>query len=228
MDISSSARLACSSFSLTRDAGDADSSRALSQCAFRHLLVSMRWAVRHGPSGMPGAMHRIENPSMPPESQAYEGDGVNGDSFRVRCKPITADKIPSKFFMQSQACQRCHPDIYEQWNSSAHHFSSFNNQWYRKSIEYMQDVIGVQPSKWCAGCHDPALLFSGKFDTPVREIDRHAGSPGRTRMRHVPFRVAGEKHDGTGRFHARISGAGTSLPRARTNSCVRCTIFWCM
>ena len=23
-----------------------------------------------------------------------------------------------------------------------HHFSSFNNQWYRKSIEYMQDVVG--------------------------------------------------------------------------------------
>jgi len=24
-----------------------------------------------------------------------------------------------------------------------HHFSSFNNQWYRKSIEYMQEVAGV-------------------------------------------------------------------------------------
>jgi len=25
-----------------------------------------------------------------------------------------------------------------------HHFSSFNNQWYRKSIEYMQEVAGVR------------------------------------------------------------------------------------
>ena len=50
-----------------------------------------------------------------------------------------------------------------------HHFSSFNNQWYRKSVEYMQDVDGVQPSKWCAGCHDPALLFSGMFDKPIEE-----------------------------------------------------------
>jgi hypothetical protein len=43
----------------------------------------------------------------------------------------------------------------------------------------MQDVIGVRPSKWCAGCHDPALLFSGMFDTPVRELidkpEAHAG-----------------------------------------------------
>ena len=49
-------------------------------------------------------------------------------------------KIPAKYFMESDACARCHQDIYKQWQSSAHHFSSFNNQWYRKSIEYMQDV----------------------------------------------------------------------------------------
>ena len=35
----------------------------------------------------------------------------------------------------------------------------------------MQDVVGVKPSKWCAGCHDPALLYSGMFDRPVREIE---------------------------------------------------------
>jgi tetratricopeptide (TPR) repeat protein len=50
-----------------------------------------------------------------------------------------------------------------------HHFSSFNNQWYRKSIEYMQDVVGTRPSKWCAGCHDHAVFFNGRFDRPIRE-----------------------------------------------------------
>ncbi|HUP41108.1 MAG TPA: tetratricopeptide repeat protein, partial [Vicinamibacterales bacterium] len=60
-------------------------------------------------------------------------------------------------------------EIYDQWNSSAHHFSSFNNQWYRKSIEYMQDVVGTKPSKWCAGCHDHAVFFNGRFDKPIRE-----------------------------------------------------------
>src|SRR5215471_17159045 len=123
--------------------------------------------------------YRIRNPQMPPESQANEGDGVNGPFFPSSAQTIHGGKIPSNFFMDSQACQRCHPDIYEQWSSSAHRFSSFNNQWYRKSIEYMQDVVGVQPSKWCAGCHDPALLFSGMFDTPVRQLldkpEAHAG-----------------------------------------------------
>ncbi|MGH9650030.1 MAG: hypothetical protein ACRD3I_06110, partial [Terriglobales bacterium] len=59
------------------------------------------------------------------------------------------------------------------------HFSSFNNQWYRKSIEYMQDVVGTRPSKWCGGCHDPAVLFSGLMDRPIKEIinrpEAHAG-----------------------------------------------------
>ena len=77
--------------------------------------------------------------------------------------------IPANFFLTSQTCGALPQDIYEQWNSSAHHFSSFNNQWYRKSIEYMQDVVGTQPSKWCAGCHDHAVFFNGRFDRPIKE-----------------------------------------------------------
>jgi tetratricopeptide (TPR) repeat protein len=33
----------------------------------------------------------------------------------------------------------------------------------------MQDISGTQGSKWCAGCHDHAMLFSGKFERPARE-----------------------------------------------------------
>jgi Flp pilus assembly protein TadD len=114
---------------------------------------------------------RVANPRMPAETMDGEGDGPNGKFFPSSVQTRDGKNIPAKYFMQSQACQRCHKDIYNQWNSSAHHFSSFNNQWYRKSIEYMQDVAGVKSSKWCAGCHDPALLFSGMFDTPVRQIE---------------------------------------------------------
>ena len=115
--------------------------------------------------------YRVVNPKMPPETMDGEGDGPQGKFFPSSVQTVDGKNIPAKYFMQSQACERCHADIYKQWNSSAHHFSSFNNQWYRKSIEYMQDVAGVKASKWCAGCHDPALLFSGMFDTPVRKIE---------------------------------------------------------
>ncbi len=113
---------------------------------------------------------RIENPTMPPTSMNGEGDGPEGAFFPSSAQIYGRQKIPSKFFMESESCKRCHEDIYNQWNSSAHHFSSFNNQWYRKSIEYMQDTVGTKPSKWCGGCHDPAVLYSGLMDTPIKEI----------------------------------------------------------
>jgi tetratricopeptide (TPR) repeat protein len=112
---------------------------------------------------------RIVNPALPPTSMEGEGMGPNGPFFPSSSETNVGGIIPANFFMTSQACARCHKEIYDQWNSSAHHFSSFNNQWYRKSIEYMQDVVGTTPSKWCAGCHDHAVFFNGRFDRPIKE-----------------------------------------------------------
>jgi len=113
--------------------------------------------------------YRVKNPAISPLSMENEGDGPKGKFFPSSVQTKDGNYIPSDYFLKSQACERCHADIYKQWDSSVHHFSSFNNQWYRKSIEYLQDVNGPKPSKWCAGCHDPALLFSGMMDTPIKE-----------------------------------------------------------
>ena len=115
--------------------------------------------------------NRISNPAVAPESMDNEGDGPQGLFFPSSAQTKHKGHIPSSYFTESQACERCHQDIYKQWQHSMHHFSSFNNQWYRKSIEYMQDVRGVKPSKWCSGCHDPALMYSGKFDTPIKDLN---------------------------------------------------------
>jgi Flp pilus assembly protein TadD len=131
------------------------------------LLSTSAWYVRHSRWEQSA---RIVNPKMPPAEMGGEGDGPEGPFFPSSAQVKSGEKIPSKFFMESDSCQRCHQDIYKQWFSSAHHFSSFNNQWYRKSIEYMQDTVGTKPSKWCGGCHDPAVLYSGKMDTPIKQI----------------------------------------------------------
>jgi tetratricopeptide (TPR) repeat protein len=112
---------------------------------------------------------RIANPELAPASMDGEGQGPTGPFFPSSAETDVGRPIPSNFFMTAEDCARCHKEIYDQWNSSAHHFASFNNQWYRKSIEYMQDVVGTKPSKWCAGCHDHAVIFAGKFDRPIRE-----------------------------------------------------------
>lgn len=112
---------------------------------------------------------RITNPAMVPTEMAEEGEGPKSPFFPSSATTNTRGLIPSNFFMTSQDCAQCHKEIYDQWNSSAHHFSSFNNQWYRKSIEYMQDVAGLQASKWCAGCHDHAVFFNGRFEKPIKD-----------------------------------------------------------
>ena len=92
----------------------------------------------------------------------------------------------------ASTCERCHQDVVAQWESSAHRFASFNNPFYEATIVDMRnnanesndwieqhmdkfkdfDVagIGMAKSKWCSGCHDPALMLAGKMN---RTIDRN-------------------------------------------------------
>ena len=112
--------------------------------------------------------YTIHNPSIAPASMNQEGAGTKSPFFPSSAETYTGKTVPEDYFLDSSACQQCHADIYREWESSAHHFSSFNNQWYRQAIVYMQDVDGVQASKWCAGCHDAALFFPGNFNTPIK------------------------------------------------------------
>ncbi len=119
----------------------------------------------------PDPRDSIANPSSPPATMAGESmGGAEGPFFPSSVATSTGGRIPSNFFMTSETCARCHQDIFKAWKGSAHHSSSFNNQWYRKSIEYMQDVNSVQSSKWCAGCHDHAVILNGMMDRPIKEF----------------------------------------------------------
>jgi Tfp pilus assembly protein PilF len=117
----------------------------------------------------PWSNAKVQNPNVVPTSMQEEGAGAGSPFWPSSAQTNTGKTIPARFFMDSKRCAQCHKDIYDQWNSSMHHFASFNNQFYRKTIEHMQDISGTQGSKWCAGCHDHAMLFSGKFERPARE-----------------------------------------------------------
>ncbi len=145
---------------------------------FRRTILVILIGVLFFPIGaklsqhfFPNKDYLVVNPALPPASMYDEGGGSTGHFFPASVETETGNLIPTDFFLTSETCasKGCHPDIYKQWNESAHHFSSFNNQWYRKSIVYMQEVNGIQPSKWCGGCHDPAILLNGVMDKPIRE-----------------------------------------------------------
>jgi hypothetical protein len=152
---------------------------ALLSCAL--LAGGLPFAYRAARAyGQPEAV-AARNPTTPPLTMEEESmGGKDGPFAPSSVKTSTQGKLPAEYLTRSEeSCSRCHKEIYEQWKSSSHHFSSFNNPWYTKSIEYMQDVKGIKPTKWCAGCHDVAPLLSGMMDRPVREIEKtEAGQSG--------------------------------------------------
>jgi len=112
---------------------------------------------------------RIVNPKIVPTAMTEEGDGPRSPFWPSSSRTSVGGIMPADFFMESKQCGECHKDIYQQWQSSMHHFASFNNQFYRASILHMQDLSGTQGSKWCAACHDHAVFFNGRFDTPIKQ-----------------------------------------------------------
>ncbi|MGC8761412.1 MAG: multiheme c-type cytochrome [Bryobacteraceae bacterium] len=127
----------------------------------------------------PRGEREIRNPAVVPLSMEEEGAGPKSPFWPSAARTNTGGFIPASYFMDSKRCGECHREIYEQWQSSMHRWSSFNNRFYARSIEHMQEISGTQGSKWCAGCHDHAMFFSGMFERPVAgQMDRpeaHAG-----------------------------------------------------
>jgi hypothetical protein len=107
---------------------------------------------------------------------------------------VSAEVAERGFAVESEigaaACARCHADVTEQWASSAHRFASMNNPFYEATVNLLREesleageavnahlaefglpaeATGRVKSKWCSGCHDPALMLAGSMDD---EIDR--------------------------------------------------------
>jgi hypothetical protein len=64
-------------------------------------------------------------------------------------------------------CADCHADVASHWMNSVHAYASFDNPWYRASIDEFRAERGPRESRFCAGCHDPLLLMSGDIDAEV-------------------------------------------------------------
>lgn len=102
---------------------------------------------------------------------------------------FTPTRTPEEKFVaveevdDSAGCIECHKVIVEEWQRSAHRHASMTNPFYRASVKEMRRLLtergqGLDRTKWCAGCHDPALLFTGEMDKEDLDFDGHAASVG--------------------------------------------------
>ncbi len=110
--------------------------------------------------------------AIPPSDVNKIRQEVNGQGFAT------------SVLIGAEKCERCHADTVEQWASSAHRFSSFNNPFYVATLEYLRntpaapnefvdqhltrfglpkEATGKVKSRWCAGCHDPLIQLSGRM-----------------------------------------------------------------
>ena len=98
------------------------------------------------------------------DATAYE-DPLSGSEAWLAHEGYLSDDDLGRSDSCGQA--QCHPDIVAQWEESAHRFSSFNNPYYTKSVEALIERSGNDPARWCASCHDPLVLFTGRFSDEV-------------------------------------------------------------
>ena len=117
------------------------------------------------------------------EPQGMEA-GADADFLPSLARTSTGGHIASEHLMRDDQCAHCHADAHAQWQYSAHRFASFNNPAYLFSVRNTREAAfardgNVHAARFCAGCHDPAPLFSGRFDDPgfddVNDPTAHAG-----------------------------------------------------
>ncbi|MGH9897410.1 MAG: multiheme c-type cytochrome, partial [Pyrinomonadaceae bacterium] len=70
-------------------------------------------------------------------------------------KIITADK-----FLPASRCTTCHADVHAQWLQSPHR-NAFREPFYQKNVKDLISQRGIEFTRHCESCHNPAALFSG-------------------------------------------------------------------
>ena len=125
--------------------------------------------------------------SAPPPAKGLEADVTDSSvaEDEPRLPGVGASLHPSmaRFtgdtaaLVSPASCAPCHEDVVATWSTSAHARSSFDNPWYRASIDAFREDRGDTESRFCGGCHDPALLSTGGLDVEVAPEDprAHAG-----------------------------------------------------
>jgi tetratricopeptide (TPR) repeat protein len=92
-----------------------------------------------------------------------------------------SETIPVEHLMTDAVCRECHEDIARQHEYSMHRFSSFNNPAYTFTVREAREAVlqrdgTEQATRFCAACHDPVPLFSGRFDDPEFDTEKDSSA----------------------------------------------------
>jgi tetratricopeptide (TPR) repeat protein len=135
--------------------------------------VGAAWAAVAVVFSLAMLLVRAPDPGQSADTASYAGDAFRPSFAKTRDGGL----IPARVLMSDEYCKACHADAFEQWSHSAHRLSSFNNPAYRFSVRETRRVTtgrgNPRGARFCAACHDPVPLFSGAFDDPAFDDERH-------------------------------------------------------
>src|ERR1700694_3213494 len=108
------------------------------------------------------------NPDNDINQNTYAGEIAKTYDFKFGPNPFspgnatttTGTFIPGEMFVLAKRCGACHTDAHAQWRQSAHG-NAFREPFYQKNVKDLQSQKGIEFTRHCESCHNPAALFSG-------------------------------------------------------------------
>jgi len=155
----------------------------------------------------------LDAPFWPSPTTLASGELLNPDAFMPGGRP-DMDRLRAEYqekgFTTEQSigaedCRLCHMDIVEQWEGSAHRFSSFNNPFYTASVMGLRErENGIVRSRWCGGCHDPSVMLAGEFDGEIQRDSMYSQAGITCTVCHLVNSI----HNNTGNGNYQLSDTG--------------------
>lgn len=113
-------------------------------------------------------IYRVQGEVNEPKTAAYAEEISKTYDFKFGPNPFTPGNattttgtfIPGEMFVPSKRCGNCHTDAHAQWRQSAHG-NAFREPFYQKNVKDLQNQRGIEFTRHCESCHNPAALFSG-------------------------------------------------------------------
>jgi hypothetical protein len=114
---------------------------------------------------------RVDSELATPDPVLPAEPGEHAPSF------ATSTSTDVENLARVDSCAECHARQAEEWRDSMHAFASFNNPFYRRAFDDFEEQAGREKTKFCAGCHDPVVMFDGGMAEVVepQQSDAHLG-----------------------------------------------------
>ena len=133
----------------------------------------IRWRVGLTTGGLGAAFALVLVVLQAQDPRDWGRPGIQGeaDFSPSLLRTASGQHIPAERLMIDGYCASCHQDAHDQWQHSAHRFSSFDNPVYLFSVRNTRAMAmardgNTEATRFCGACHDLVPLLSGALDDP--------------------------------------------------------------